>query len=67
MKSKRTDNDIINDIEKIRARNNVNWMDAVRLCFELAPEKARKIFKDIKDCDAKINQLTEELANNEKN
>lgn len=66
MKSERTDNDIINDIEKIRARNNVNWMDAVRLCFELAPEKARKIFKDIKDCDAKINELTEELANNEK-
>ena len=64
---KRTDEDIINDIQQIRAKNNVNWMDAVRLCFELDSERARKIFKDIKDCDAKINELTEELANNEKN
>jgi hypothetical protein len=63
----RTDIEIINEIQEIRAKNNVNWMDAVRLCFELDPEKARKIFKDIKDCDQKINELTEELSNNEKN
>lgn len=63
----RTDKEIIDEIQEIRSKNNVNWMDAVRLCFELAPEKARKIFKDIKECDQKINELTEELANNEKN
>jgi len=65
---KRTDSEIIDDIEKIRARNNVNWMDAVRLAFELSPERARLIFKDIKECDARINELLTELANNnEKN
>ena len=63
----RTDKEIIDEIQEIRSKNNVNWMDAVRLCFELAPEKARKIFKDIKECDQKITELTEELANNEKN
>jgi hypothetical protein len=62
---KRTDQEIINEIEQIRAKNNVNWMDAVRLCFELAPERAREIFKGIKDCDFKINELTEELARND--
>jgi folate-dependent phosphoribosylglycinamide formyltransferase PurN len=62
----RSDNEIINDIENIRSKNNVNWMDAVRLCFELDPTKARQIFKNIKDCDYKINELINELATNEK-
>jgi methionyl-tRNA formyltransferase len=62
----RTDSEVISDIEKIRARNNVNWMDAVRLAFELAPDRARKIFKDIKECDYQINELLKELADNEK-
>lgn len=63
--SKRTDKDIIDEIENIRTRNNVNWMDAVRLAFELDPERARAIFKDIKECDFKINELLEELSENE--
>lgn len=63
--SKRTDSEIIDEIEKIRARNNVNWMDAVRLAFELSPERARTIFKDIKECDARINELLNELADND--
>lgn len=63
--SKRTDSEIIDEIEKIRARNNVNWMDAVRLAFELAPDRARTIFKDIKECDARINELLNELADND--
>lgn len=63
--SKRTDFEIIDEIEKIRTRNNVNWMDAVRLAFELDPNRARSIFKDIKECDAKINELLNELAEND--
>jgi folate-dependent phosphoribosylglycinamide formyltransferase PurN len=63
--SKRTDSEIIDEIEKIRARNNVNWMDAVRLAFELSPDRARSIFKDIKECDARINELLNELADND--
>lgn len=62
----RTDKEIIDEIEKIRATNNTNWMDAVRLCFKLAPDEARRIFKGIKECDTKITELTEELANNER-
>lgn len=62
---KRTDLEIIDEIEAIRAKNNTHWMDAVRLCFELDPVRARKIFQDIKACDARINELTEELAKNE--
>ncbi|NBT59883.1 hypothetical protein EBT16_13990 [bacterium] len=63
----RTDKEIIDEIELIRAKNNTHWMDAVRLCFELAPEKARVIFKKIKSCDVRITELTQELADNDKN
>lgn len=62
---KRTDDEIINEIEQIRARNNVNWMDAVRLAFELDAGRARTIFKDIKECDARVNELLNELADND--
>jgi hypothetical protein len=59
-----TDQEIIDDIEKIRATNNVNWMDVVRMCFELAPQRARSLFSDIKECDRRIQQLSDKLANN---
>lgn len=62
----RTDSEIIDEIEAIRAKNNTHWMDAVRLCFEFAPEKARALFKEIKRCDVRITELTQELAENDK-
>ena len=33
---------IIDEIEKVRTRNNANWMDLLRLAFTHAPEEARK-------------------------
>lgn len=61
----RSDNDIINDIQEIRARNNTHWMDLVKLAFETAPVKSRAIFKKIKYCDEKVNELLKELADND--
>ena len=34
---------IIDEIEKVRTRNNVNWMDILRLAFTHAPEEAKKL------------------------
>jgi len=62
----RSDQDILNEIEQIRAKNNTLWMDVVRLCFELDAERATSIFGQIKECDRQIHTLSEELANNEK-
>ena len=59
-----TDQEIIDEIEQIRARNNVNWMDVVRMCFELALERARSLFSEIKESDRSIQQLSDQLANN---
>ena len=40
-------------------------MDIVKLAFEVSPVKSREIFKKIKDCDEKVNELLKELAEND--
>ena len=62
---KKSDEDIINEIQTIRAKNNTHWMDVVKLAFRLSPSEARDIFKKIKYCDFKINELLNELADND--
>ena len=59
------DEEIINEIQKIRTKNNTHWMDVVKLAFRLSPKEAREIFKKIKYCDYKINELLKELADND--
>ena len=62
MKKSRSDLDILNEIEQIRAKNNTLWMDVVRMCFELDPVRARSIFSQVKECDRKIQRLSEEIS-----
>ena len=38
---------IIDQIQKIRSKNNVNWMDILRLAFKLDPMSASKIMKKL--------------------
>jgi len=52
---------IIDQIEKIRAKNNVNWMDLLRLAFKLDAKSAAKIMKKINYDDKKIAQLLSKL------
>ncbi len=59
-----TDEEIIQEIQEIRRRNNTYWMDSVRMCFELAPSCARTLFSKIKECDRRIQELSDWLANN---
>ena len=53
---------IINQIEKIRSKNNVNWMNILRLAFELDPKGALKIMQKINYDDKKISSLLNKLA-----
>tara|TARA_B100001248_G_scaffold251254_1_gene226147 strand:+ start:957 stop:1142 length:186 start_codon:yes stop_codon:yes gene_type:complete len=55
-------NKIINQIQKIRSKNNVNWMDILRLAFRLDPKKASKIMKKINYDDKKISRLLSKLG-----
>ena len=52
---------IINQIEKIRSKNNVNWMNILRLAFKLDPQEAKKIRKINYD-DKKISELLSKLG-----
>ena len=38
---------IINKIQKVRSKNNVNWMDILKLAFKLDPNNASKIMRKI--------------------
>jgi len=53
---------IIDKIEKIRSKNNVNWMNVLRLAFKLDPSSAKKIMKKINYDDKKISKLLSSLG-----
>ena len=62
MKKKKIDyNKIFNNIEKIRSRNNKNWIDILRLAVKHSPNEAKKIFKQIVDKDKKLIKLAKDL------
>ena len=62
MSTKRTKLEILNEIEKVRVKNNTYWMDVVRMCFELDEKRAQNIFSNIKECDKQIRDLSKEIA-----
>ena len=53
---------IIDEIEKIRSSNNINWMDILRLSFTYAPEEAKKLMKKIDQEDNRISELVKKLS-----
>ena len=53
---------IISKIEKVRSKNNVNWMNILRLAFKLDANQAKKIMQKINYDDKKISQLLNKLA-----
>ena len=57
-----TDLEIIDEIEKIRSKNNINWMNILRLAFKLDPNSSIKIMKKINYDDKKISELLKKLT-----
>ena len=55
--------EIIDEIEKVRSGNNMNWMDILRLAFTHAPEEAKQLMKKIDHEDNQISQLVKKLTN----
>jgi hypothetical protein len=54
---------IIDQIEKIRGKNNTNWMNILRLSFEKSPMQAAKILAKIYVDDKRIGNLAKKLIN----
>ena len=51
----------IDDIEKVRKSNNINWMNILRIAFRNSPTYASSIFKKIYLDDNKIKKLSKKL------
>lgn len=53
---------VIDQVESIRSKNNVNWMDVLRLAFKHAPKDAAGIMGRINSDDSKISELLHKLS-----
>lgn len=53
---------LIDKIESVRTRNNVNWMNLMRLAFKVAPHEAEQIFEQINQDDNSIAALLQILT-----
>ena len=63
---KKSYNKIIDQIEKIRSKNNTNWMDILRIAFEHSPKEASKVMSEIYHEDQKISLLAKKLKDSVK-
>lgn len=61
MSNKKYYNNIINKVQKIRSKNNKNWMDLLKLAFKYAPKEASKIMKRINISDTQISNEIKKL------
>ena len=52
---------IIDKIEKIRSKNNANWMDILRIAFKYSPKETSKVMAEIYAEDQKISALAKKL------
>ncbi len=52
---------IFKDIENLRSKNNKNWMDLLRLSYEVNPTKTIKIIQNILLKDEKLMKLGNKL------
>ncbi len=52
---------LVNQIQKIRAKNNKNWMDLLRLSLKLDFNLTSRILKEICKDDKRISKLAEKI------
>tara|TARA_B100001093_G_scaffold518379_1_gene602976 strand:+ start:2072 stop:2251 length:180 start_codon:yes stop_codon:yes gene_type:complete len=52
---------IVNQVKKIRTKNNRCWMELLKLALEYAPEKSKKVLKEINKNDKQITSLIGKL------
>lgn len=53
---------IIKQITNARKKNNINWMNLLRISIKYAPNESKKILKDINNQDKKISQLLKKIT-----
>ncbi len=58
----RKSDSLISEIEEVRYKNNINWMDILRIAFRYAPDEASTVMKKITENDSEINKLSQQLG-----
>jgi hypothetical protein len=53
---------IISQIENIRKKNNINWMNILRIAFKYNPRAAAKVMSKIYSDDKRIGTLVKKLT-----
>ena len=53
---------IINEIEKVRTKNNVKWMDILRLAIRHARDEAIDLLKKVNSEDERISELFNKIS-----
>ena len=53
---------IVDEIERVRKSNNVNWMDLLRLAIRSSPDASKKLIRRINQDDRRISDLLENLG-----
>ena len=62
MKKNKKVNKIINKIESTRSKNNINWMDILRIAMKYSPKETQKALKKINNQDQKISKLLRKIT-----
>ena len=57
MKNKNKYKKIIDQIEAQRKKNNINWMNILRIAMKNSPVKTKKVLENINKNDKKISKL----------
>tara|TARA_B100000315_G_C14361202_1_gene488560 strand:+ start:114 stop:308 length:195 start_codon:yes stop_codon:yes gene_type:complete len=55
--------DLIKKIEKIRQKNNGNWMNILKIAFKHSPQETAKVMQNIYIDDSRISRLVKKLTN----
>ena len=59
---KKNYNKIIAKIASARKKNNINWMNLLKISIKYAPSQSKKILRDINSQDKRISQLLEKIT-----
>ena len=54
---------IISKIQGVRTRNNINWMNILRIAMIHSPKQTKKLLKKINSQDKAVSILIKRLAN----
>lgn len=54
--------DLVDQIQDIRTKNNVLWMDILRVALRRAPAETRRLLTEITANDRRVSRLTAKLA-----